>query len=326
MLESAHVGAKEKYYGDFRFPADEFRALPIPYTNPDSTHPKVGSCFVRCTDLPADMQNWLKVNPRVTKKSKKDDLVGPVAKGIINTLTEDPATMALKNNGITRLVSKMSFEKEAGGKGYVVVELTDPVAHGVGNGGHTLAAIRQVIENEDGPSSDAFVRLHVYENLDPSIIPEIAEGLNRSLQVDAASLENLQGTFDEIKDALDSHTGADKVAYRQGDNKPVDVQFILTIMAMMDIDQFPDRKHIPQGLFGKPKAILNKFAQETKDASAGYKKMLPQLHEILAFSDRVQRAIAQEMGQYKVKDVKVGTDSRVASARHKKEPAYFDGA
>ena len=46
---------------------------------------------------------------------------------------------------------------------------------------------------------------------------DMAEGLNRSLQVDDKSLENLQGTFKEIKTALADKPGADQIAYRQGD-------------------------------------------------------------------------------------------------------------
>lgn len=65
------------------------------------------------------------------------------------------------------------------------------------NGGHTYAAIRDAIENAEDADLEnlarAYVRLHILQGIEDSKVAEIAEGLNRSKQVDDPSLAKLQG-------------------------------------------------------------------------------------------------------------------------------------
>lgn len=308
-------------------PADEYRSLPIPYANPDGTKSKVGSCFVAAESLPRELKNWMKVNPRVPSLTKGDELKGPVATAIVGTLMERPDMMCLMNNGITLLVQHAEFTKAAGGKGELTLTLSDPTQHGVVNGGHTLAAVFQVGDDADRPDPwGAMVRLHVYEGLDGSLIPLMAEGLNSSMQVDAKSLDNLRGTFEKIKLALAGKTGADKIAYRQGDTQPVDVQFVLQLMAVLNISKFPDRKSHPKGLFGQPAKVLEEFENDQASGDPVYDRMLPRLHDILRLADEVQRLGVKQLPRLKVKASR-GKDNtgRVAAPAHKNRPAYFAG-
>lgn len=169
----------------------------------------------------------------------------------------------------------------------------------------------------------AQVRVHFIQGLDREHIADIAKGLNRSLQVDDKSLENLQGTFDEIKKALGKKPGSDQIACRQGDGGDVDIRFVLTTMGMLDLNEYPDRKKHPHGLFGQPKAVLDKFVKDKDNQSAGYRLMLPHLHEILCLTDEIQSGAAAELGRLKINEAKRG--NRVASPKHKSEPAYFAG-
>jgi hypothetical protein len=93
-------------------------------------------------------------------------------------------------------------------------------------------------------------------------------------------------------------------------------------MAMLDLDDVPDRKRHPHTLFGQPKTLLQKFVAATDDSNAGYKRMLPKLHDILRLSDEIQRAMADELGKLKISEKK---GNRVAPPRNKDEPAYFAG-
>ena len=315
----------------FSIETPEYRALPIPFKDENGKIPKCGNCYVRVTDLPKKLKDWLKVNPRIPSLNTKERLKGPVAKGIIETLTSDPHMMALKNNGITVLVEKALFTRD-GGVPRLTMTLSDKSLHGIANGGHTLNAIFEAIET-DGTENvkEAFVKLHIYEGLNNEIIPEIAEGLNRSLQVDNASLENLQGTFDEIKNQMHGKAGENEVAYRQGDPGSVDIHVILTMMAMLDKTAYSDHKKFPHTLFRQPKAVLQRFAEQVEKAedpangNVPYKIILPKLHEILAFSDRVQKAMAPHMARYVSKTSATKKGVRSGNEKNKKIPAYFDG-
>ncbi|MBD2743889.1 AIPR family protein [Coleofasciculus sp. FACHB-1120] len=314
---------------EFRIPADEYRVLPIPYYGLGNGHPpKMATCYVRVDDLPEDLKDWMAVNPRIPNFDKGGDLKGTVAKGIVTTLTEDPEKFVLMNQGIHLIAEKVDFIKESGGKGLVTVKLTHPEQHGLVNGGHTFRAIRQVAEDAERPDPwNAYVRLHIMEmeGTNAAIIAQIAEGLNRSLQVDNPSLENLRGTFNEIKQHLAGKPGAEQISYRQGDEGEVDIQQVLTYMSLLNINNFPDRKTHPNTLFGQPKLVLDTFVKDIESSNSGFKHILPRLHEILVLTDWIQKAAA---GQPQIARLKVSNakkQNRVRSERHKHRPAYFAG-
>ena len=302
----------------------EYRALPIPFSQAIAGQtPKLGTCFVNVAELPSELAEWMHVNPRIPRLTKKSHLQGPVAKAIVETLLDEPEMMCVRNNGIFLLVDSAAFKKEAGGQGILTLKLENPELHGIVNGGHTFAAIREAAEDPDKPEPwDAMVRLHIYEGIDVGFIADIAEGMNRSLQVDDASLENLQGTFDEIKDALKGQKGEDSIAYRQGDTQDIDIQFVLTIMAMLNHSKFPDRKTHPNKLFGQPKAVLEGFVADAKNGSS-YRILLPKLHDILVLSDHIQREMAARLAKLKVRNSASG--NRVGSKKNKTLPAHFSG-
>jgi hypothetical protein len=317
---------------EFRIPTDDYRALSIPYYGLDSgKQPKLATCYVSVQDLPDGLKEWMEVNPRIPRFDKTGDLKGTVANGIVTTLMEDPEKFALMNQGIYLLT------KESGGKGLVSFRFTNPEQHGLVNGGHTFRAICQVAEDPDRPENfeKAYVRLHLIEmeGCDPALIAQIAEGLNRSLQVDNPSLENLRGTFDKIKQHLAGKPGSEEIAYRQGDEGEVDIQQVLTYISMLNLNQFPDRKTHPHILFGQPKLVLELFVKDTnpkenkdnKDKDSGFDRLLSHLHEILVLSDLIQKRAAEQalIGRLKVSRAK--KNNRVRSERNKNRPAYFAG-
>src|SRR5262245_57882344 len=122
----------------------EYRALKFPHKTTSGKNVRLGMCFARVGDLPAALGDWMAVNPRVPKLDTKEHLKGPVAKAIVDTLRDEPEKMSLRNNGITILVDEMSFERVSEDEGNLEVTLSDTERHGIANGGHTFAAIRQV--------------------------------------------------------------------------------------------------------------------------------------------------------------------------------------
>ncbi len=280
---------------ELRLPVDEFRSLPIPGSFSGSKPAKLATFFVRASEVPAELGDWMGVNPRIPKLDKKEKLSGPVARRIIETLVEEPELFALKNLGIYLLVDRMEHRKEQGGKGELTVALTDPNRHGVVNGGHTYKAIRQVVDDPDEPEpTDAWVRMHIIEGLaDPKLIIEIAEGLNRSLQVTDQALANLEGAFKEIEAALKGKRGADQIAYTTGQPGEVDIQEILSVMTLLNLKTYPNEDDHPNSVFGQPRAVLNAFKVDIESSDSAFKRMYPRLHEILVLWDRIQEETAK---------------------------------
>lgn len=304
----------------FTIQTPEFRNLPIPGV---AGSPKVGDCYVRVTDLPERLDQFMKVNPRVPKRTLKGVLSGPVPKAILETLRERPSDMAIKNQGIYLLVAEAAFEKAAGGIGQLTLRLDDPLLHGIVNGGHTYAAIRDAIHTADETEAEsvkrAFVRLHILQGIEQDKVAEIAEGLNRSKQVDDPSLANLRGFFDEIKNAMQSEDGEKAIAYNQGDDGQVYISQVLVYLQLFNAERYDGNKH-PHSLYRKPAEAHKFFENDLTARDRGQKTaidlLVPRLPEILRLADeiclRTQKA-AKDSG-FEFGRMKLGKKTRAASA------------
>lgn len=272
----------------FSVPVLEYRSLPIPGLPPA----KLGDCFVGVTDIPAELDHFMEVNPRVPNRTQKGVLSGPVVKGITETLTDNPEDMAIKNQGIYLLVEDAEFNRASGGAGQLAITLADPQRHGVVNGGHTFAAIRDAIEradaNESAALSRAYVRLHILQGVDQDKVPEIAEGLNRSKQVDDPSLENLQGHFDKIRTAMTGRPGEKAIAYHQGDDGDIYIVEILVLLEMFNRERFDSRKH-PHNLYSRTKSALEFYQKDLNAHPSPLDLLIPKVPDILCLFDTVQR-------------------------------------
>jgi len=237
----------------------------------------------------------MEVNPRVPNRTRNGVLSGPVIKGILQTLTEAPDNMALMNQGIFLLVEDADFKRAQGGAGELKITLADKERHGIVNGGHTFAAIRQAIEDADDNEAEqlenAWVRIHILHGIDPEKVAKIAEGLNRSKQVDDASLDNLDGVFLDIQEALKGKPGHDQIAYHQGDNGELYISDVLVLLQLFNCERYSDDKH-PHSLYRKPRLAADTFkadlARDKKGEPAASKLLVPRIHEILSLSDEIK--------------------------------------
>ncbi len=242
--------------------------------------------YVKVTDIPGDFDDFMKVNPRVPTRAKSGLLNGPVINGIRATLADKPHEMAIKNQGIYLLVESARY----GTNGVITLTLDDVGKHGIVNGGHTYAAIREAIEAPDASSNleDAYVRVHIFEGIDADMVPEMAEGLNRSRQVDDPSLINLQGDFDIIRKVMHKRTGANEIAYHQGDSGATYISEILVYLEMFNQRRYDGKKH-PNGLYNKQSQGLRFFSEDMKDHKKHMLQLIERLPEILWLADAIRK-------------------------------------
>lgn len=299
-------------------PVEDYRALPIPGVE----GAKQGVCFVNVLDLPSSLDNFMEVNPRVPSRSKKGILNGPVVKGILTTLRDYPEEMVIKNRGIYLLVDKVEFNKDKGTKGSITLTLSDPGKHGIIDGGHTYAAIREAIETSDETGSkaleDAYVKLNIYQGIDPDFVPEIAEGLNRSKQVDDPSLANLQGEFDIIRKAMKGKPGENAIAYHQGDEGDVYISELLVYLAMFNQERFNEKKH-PNNLYHKQSLGLQYFIEDMQNSKKHVQALIQKLPDFLILSDQIRKLTpgAAKNNGFQFGRVKIGQTERAGSTKHK---------
>lgn len=307
-MQTEVVTRKAKNGLDLFIPVDEYRAMAIPGVS----KAKLGACYVRVLDIPGVLDDYMEVNPRVPNRNKKGVLNGPVAKGIITTLSDNPEDMVLKNQGIYLLVDSANFV--LGDKGGMLhLRLTDKGKHGIVNGGHTYAAIREAIEVADLPElknlANAYVRLHIFQGIEADFVPEIAEGLNRSKQVDDPSLVNLQGEFDVIRKALKGIRGEKSIAYHQGDEGSIYISELLVYISMFNTLRFSEKYH-PNSLYNRNSLGLKYFIEDMESDKKLTLQLIEKLPEILWLSDSIKKCTPQasKENNFKFGMAKIGSE------------------
>ncbi len=307
-----------------QFGVNAFRTLPIPGV--DSA--RLGVCFVRATDIPASLDRYMEINPRVPSRNKTGILSGPVAKGILETLREQPDEMVMKNQGIYLLVSSTQYEHDEN-NGVLSLILNDSGKHGIINGGHTYAAIREAVETatpeELKELERAYVRLNIFQGVDEDWVPEIAEGLNRSKQVDDPSLINLQGDFDTIRRVMKGRPGEQAISYHQGDEGDMYISEVLVYLEMFNKQRFTERKH-PNGLYNRQGLALKYFSEDMQNYQSGLTKLIGLLPDFLKLADNIRLLVptAATKNRLQFGRIKVGAE-RAGSHRPRTIPLPFIG-
>ncbi len=282
--------ASDVISADFQIEVDDFRAHRIPGL-PNS---KYGTCYIRASELvkKLELDDWLEgVNPRVPNRNAKQVLTGHVVKGIRETLQDAPEDFAIKNQGLFLLVDKIGeYQRERAG-GLLELTLNDTGVHGLCNGGHTYAAIKEFAESAEDTSSlnDAWVHLHIFEGIDPEKVSVMAEGLNRSKQVDDPSLLNLEGHFKRIRKAMSDKLGEDEIAYHQGDSGSYYITEIIRTIMFFNCERFDNRRH-PSSLYRQQKKMIGMYIDDVQAKPSPISLIVPRLHEILVLMDMIAEA------------------------------------
>lgn len=292
LLQKSTVKNKENNTLQIDIPVNDFRSLPIPGV--DSA--RLGVTYVRVIDIPDALDKYMEINPRVPNRNKAGLLNGPIIQGILSTLRDNPEEMAIKNQGIYLLVNSVDFRRNKDENGILTISFNDKGKHGIINGGHTYAAIREAIESasdeETKALQNAYVRLHIFQGIDEDYVSEIAEGLNRSKQVDDPSLVNLQGEFDIIKKVMHGKLGEKAIAYHQGDAGQVYISELLVILSMFNTERFDERKH-PNNLYSKNALGLKYFSEDMQSSKLVVRSLVENLPDFLWLADSIKKLTPQ---------------------------------
>lgn len=192
----------------------------------------------------------------------------------------EPGTFHLKNKGITIIAQSVNV---VGKDTYEIVMLNG--AHGIVDGGHTYTIISEAENSPDLPENQ-FVCIEVRVGVPESWIPEIAGGLNTSVQVQDMSLDNLSNAFQWIKDELKGAPYYPKIAWSENDPGEYDARDIVGLLSMFNVDLHPnDGDEHPVYGYEKKSIALKYF----EDKGECYKLMRPILKDILRLHDIIRR-------------------------------------
>lgn len=192
----------------------------------------------------------------------------------------EPGTFHLKNKGITIVAQAVNATSK---DTYEIVMVNG--LHGIVDGGHTYTLITEAQASADLPTAQ-YVAVEVRVGVPELWIPDIAGGLNTSVQVQDMSLDNLAGAFQWIKDDLKGAPYFAKIAWSENDPGEYDARDIVSLLSMFNIELHPNEgdEHPVYG-YEKKSVALKSF----EDKTASYKRMRPILKDILRMHDIIRR-------------------------------------
>lgn len=218
-----------------KFKVSSLRTQTSPYKKDekdDSSYETIYYILVNMKDLPEAIP--LDVNPRVPKMSTN------VAKRLAKAVAEPETDFYINNRGIVISAKSLIFNSI---KSEVTIDIgdqddeNDRFAYGILDGGHTYTAI---MENREKIPEDIekYVRIEVITNV--INITRLSDARNTSVQVSDLALFNLEDSFADVKCAIKNESYANKIAYKDNENKAINISELLRLMYAFDVVKYPD--------------------------------------------------------------------------------------
>ena len=276
----------------FKFKVSAVRTLTSPYRRnekDESANETIYYLLANMKDLPDDLP--LDVNPRIPKMSTN------VAKSLIAAVKEPETDFYINNRGIVISAKSFSFNTA---DSEVSIDLgnqddeNDKYSYGILDGGHTYKAI---IDNRDQIPTDIekYVRLEVITNV--VNITRLSDARNTSVQVSDIALFNLEDSFEDVRQAIANEPYAKDIAYKDNENKPINISELLRLMYAFDIKKYPDDKNAPIQSYAFKAQVFKRY----KDAYSTpfYKALTKELPLLVKLYDLVEQDISNKYNDYK---------------------------
>jgi hypothetical protein len=223
---------------------------------------------------------------------------------MFETVEEDPESFHLKNRGITYFCNKFSFDNLSRTISITLPDLPKPAdpflddtpKYGIADGGHTFHVIKKTVARIDELRADKdwkepFVRVHFIAGNRDSLREDVAivDALNTSTQVRASTLDEYQGEFAEIKEAL-ARSGFDLslVAFRENENNEWNIEEILQRMACFLQSKWKVAQPV-QIYKSKAKALDLYIDKETRKE---FQRLYGVILDVIAFPEFIQSELS----------------------------------
>ena len=275
-----------------KFKVNSLRTLASPYKRSekdDSSYETIYYLLVNMKDLPEAIP--LDVNPRVPKMSTN------VAKRLAKAVAEPETDFYINNRGIVISAKSLTFNS---GESEVTIDIgdqndeNDRFAYGILDGGHTYTAI---MENRGKIPEDIekYVRVEVITNV--INITRLSDARNTSVQVSDLALFNLEESFEDVKWAIKDEPYAQDIAYKDNENKPINISELLRLMYAFDIVKYPDDVAAPIQSYSGKAQVFKRY----KDAydTVFYKALTKELPILVKLYDVIEREIGTKYCEYK---------------------------
>lgn len=275
-----------------KFKVDSFRRIPNPYLKSENAEERKPEMFEIVCDVKNVPDNFpMDTNPR--KQSLKTD----VAKAIVSSLCDvkDQRNFYLLNRGMLLSVKECSYDNATG---EVVLTFEDTSVHGNIDGGHTYEIIKSYRDRLE--FGDQYVKIEVLKGVE-DFFEDLAKARNYSVKVKDKSMEELEGHFEIIKNALANQPYINDISYKENDIKRIDILDIVTLLNMFNIKRYPTDQlsSFPITSYSSKSTCLNYYVEEIdqckdNEAENPYYKLSNIMPDIIKLYDTIEK----NMGKY----------------------------
>ena len=274
------------------FKVEALRTLTSPYRKGDkdeSTFETIYYLLVDMKELPSSIP--MDVNPREPKMTTN------VARSLLAAVVEPETDFYINNRGIVIAAKSLTFNST---ESEVTIDIgnqndeNDKFLYGILDGGHTYTAIMRK-RDEIPENVRKYVRIEVITNVQN--ITRLSDARNTSIQVSDLALFNLDDKFDNVKSAIAGQTYADLIAYKDNENKPINISELLRLMYAFDIDRYPDDNAAPVQSYSGKAQVFKRYKQAFE--SPFYKSLTKQLPLLVELYDVIERELPEKYKEYK---------------------------
>lgn len=270
-------------------------------TSPSNSEITTYYVWVEFNDLPSDFS--LEVNPR------KPKMTTSVAKQLIAAVVSpEIVEFDINNRGIVVTAKSFKFNTSSS---TVTLDLdNDEKSYGILDGGHTYTAIIQNRHNVP-ENLKKFVRLEIVvgEDLD---ITALADARNTSAQVSDIALFELDDKFDVVKESIKNEAYADKVAYKDNDNKEIPIGDLLKLMFMFNIERYPDDSSAPVPAYSAKASVFRDYKKQLDSGNSVYEPLSEHLPLLVELYEKIQRELPDKYHEFKEEE---GTKGKFGAVR-----------
>lgn len=237
--------------------------------------------LIKAADIPGGLS--LDANPR---DAKGRDLNRRTYRSVRDSLFNEnsyPGTFDLMNKGITCVASSVRKVSDT------EYEIGIAEGEGIADGGHTYHLLVESAKEPTLPE-DQHVEFRVITGLDEVLIPEIAKGLNTGMQVKDFTIENLKGSYDWLKAAIEDEPYASLVGWQESDDKEYDVADLLCLIECVNVLDYPNDagKH-PYAAYEKSSSVLKNFANDSeKNSGKKYRAFAGIMKDVFKLYDQIR--------------------------------------
>ena len=277
---------------NLKFKVEALRTLTSPYRKGDkdeSTFETIYYLLVDMKELPSSIP--MDVNPREPKMTTN------VARSLLAAVVEPETDFYINNRGIVIAAKSLTFNST---ESEVTIDIgnqndeNDKFLYGILDGGHTYTAIMRK-RDEIPEIVRKYVRIEVITNVQN--ITRLSDARNTSIQVSDLALFNLDDKFDNVKSAIAGQTYADLIAYKDNENKPINISELLRLMYAFDIDRYPDDNAAPVQSYSGKAQVFKRYKQAFE--SPFYKSLTKQLPLLVELYDVIERELPEKYKEYK---------------------------